>query len=196
MATRSCVTDALEMLVRMTHRGACGCEANTGDGAGCLVAIPHGFFARVVREDCDVRLPGEGQYAVGHLFLPKEPELYNAAKGIIAKCVCFPTLQRTPGCYTYPTHACERHSVAWQKDIINSPVLSPNCSGHPIWCTAAIAWWRTAQLGDELCFRYRMSALGWKLCAAMEPDGAQRAQGGSEAGPHGPGVAAGPHNQL
>ena len=87
VATRSCVADALEMLVRMTHRGACGCEANTGDGAGCLVAIPHGFFARVVREDCDVRLPEEGQYAVGHLFLPKEPELYNAAKGIIAKCV-------------------------------------------------------------------------------------------------------------
>lgn len=70
----------------MTHRGACGCESNTGDGAGCLVAIPHGFFARVVREDCDVRLPDPEQYAVGHLFLPKEPELYNAAKGIVAKC--------------------------------------------------------------------------------------------------------------
>jgi len=32
------------MLVRMTHRGACGCEANTGDGAGILVALPHGFY--------------------------------------------------------------------------------------------------------------------------------------------------------
>lgn len=38
------VTDALEMLVRMTHRGACGCEANTGDGAGILVALPHAFY--------------------------------------------------------------------------------------------------------------------------------------------------------
>lgn len=38
------VTDALEMLVRMTHRGACGCEANTGDGAGILVAMPHAFY--------------------------------------------------------------------------------------------------------------------------------------------------------
>jgi len=38
------VTDALEMLVRMTHRGACGCEANTGDGAGILVALPHVFY--------------------------------------------------------------------------------------------------------------------------------------------------------
>lgn len=40
------VTDALEMLVRMTHRGACGCEANTGDGAGILVALPHDFFSK------------------------------------------------------------------------------------------------------------------------------------------------------
>ncbi|GAU21207.1 hypothetical protein TSUD_11240, partial [Trifolium subterraneum] len=40
-SNRKTVTDALEMLVRMTHRGACGCEANTGDGAGILVALPH-----------------------------------------------------------------------------------------------------------------------------------------------------------
>lgn len=32
------------MLVRMTHRGACGCETNTGDGAGILVALPHAFY--------------------------------------------------------------------------------------------------------------------------------------------------------
>ena len=36
--------DALEMLSRMGHRGACGCEANTGDGAGILTNIPHDFF--------------------------------------------------------------------------------------------------------------------------------------------------------
>jgi len=42
------VTDALEMLVRMTHRGACGCEANTGDGAGIMVALPHQFYKEVV----------------------------------------------------------------------------------------------------------------------------------------------------
>lgn len=41
------VTDAIEMLVRMAHRGACGCEKNTGDGAGILVAIPHDYFAEV-----------------------------------------------------------------------------------------------------------------------------------------------------
>jgi hypothetical protein len=41
------VNDALEMLVRMTHRGACGCETNTGDGAGILVALPHDFYKEV-----------------------------------------------------------------------------------------------------------------------------------------------------
>lgn len=35
------------MLVRMSHRGACGCETNTGDGAGILVALPHDFYNEV-----------------------------------------------------------------------------------------------------------------------------------------------------
>lgn len=35
------------MLVRMTHRGACGCETNTGDGAGILVGLPHEFYREV-----------------------------------------------------------------------------------------------------------------------------------------------------
>jgi len=37
----------VEMLVRMSHRGACGCEVNTGDGAGILVGLPHDFFTEV-----------------------------------------------------------------------------------------------------------------------------------------------------
>ncbi|KAL2921877.1 Glutamate synthase 1 [NADH] chloroplastic [Bienertia sinuspersici] len=45
--SRKTVTDAVEMLVRMAHRGACGCEANTGDGAGILVGLPHDFYTEV-----------------------------------------------------------------------------------------------------------------------------------------------------
>ncbi|GJN18063.1 hypothetical protein PR202_gb05181 [Eleusine coracana subsp. coracana] len=44
---RETVNDAIEMLERMAHRGACGCEKNTGDGAGILVALPHDFFREV-----------------------------------------------------------------------------------------------------------------------------------------------------
>ena len=41
--------DAKTMLIRMAHRGACGCDNNTGDGAGVLTAIPHSFFAEQLK---------------------------------------------------------------------------------------------------------------------------------------------------
>lgn len=83
--THSTVQDALTMLVRMTHRGACGCEANTGDGAGILVAIPHQFFSEKA-EKLQFELPEKGQYAIGMIFLPREDEKkYNKVKDILAK---------------------------------------------------------------------------------------------------------------
>src|SRR5690606_4302473 len=54
------VRDALTMLHRMDHRGACGCEPNTGDGAGILTALPHAFLAQVAREELHVELPEPG----------------------------------------------------------------------------------------------------------------------------------------
>jgi len=85
--TRACVADALEMLVRMTHRGACGCEYNTGDGAGCLVAIPHAFFQRVVKESNGkfgfAELPAAGDYAIGMFFLPSDAGQRKTAKAAI-----------------------------------------------------------------------------------------------------------------
>ena len=50
------VLDALEMLVRMEHRGGCGCEPNTGDGAGILVGLPEGYLRKVAREDLEIEL--------------------------------------------------------------------------------------------------------------------------------------------
>ena len=52
--------DAEEVLRNMDHRGACGCEANTGDGAGILTALPHEFLAKVVKADLGVDLPAAG----------------------------------------------------------------------------------------------------------------------------------------
>ncbi|MGA2557889.1 MAG: hypothetical protein ABSG04_16590, partial [Verrucomicrobiota bacterium] len=45
------IRDALTILINLNHRGACGCEANTGDGAGILMQIPHAFFKEVCRKD-------------------------------------------------------------------------------------------------------------------------------------------------
>ncbi len=63
--------DAEEILRNMDHRGACGCEANTGDGAGMLTALPHAFLQKVVKADLGIDLPAPGTFAAGNVFLPQ-----------------------------------------------------------------------------------------------------------------------------
>ena len=63
--------DALEMLTRMDHRGACGCEANTGDGAGILTDIPHEFFSDEIKRLFGINV-APGHYGVGNVFLPQD----------------------------------------------------------------------------------------------------------------------------
>lgn len=65
------IRDALTMLENMEHRGACGCEQNTGDGAGILIQLPHEFLY----DEClkiGISLPEFGKYGVGMVFFPKE----------------------------------------------------------------------------------------------------------------------------
>ncbi|KAJ8452700.1 hypothetical protein Cgig2_005036 [Carnegiea gigantea] len=78
------VDDAVEMLVRMSHRGACGCEVNTGDGAGILVGLPHDFFKEVAK-DIGFELPLPGQYAVGMFFLPTSDSRREESKNVFTK---------------------------------------------------------------------------------------------------------------
>ncbi len=66
------VKQALTVLVNLRHRGACGCEANTGDGAGVLLQVPHAFLKKVCKE-AGFDLPGEGEYGVGMVSLPPDP---------------------------------------------------------------------------------------------------------------------------
>ncbi len=66
------VLDADEILRNMDHRGACGCEANTGDGAGILTGLPHKFLRKVAKQDLGIDLPEAGQFAAGLIFLPKD----------------------------------------------------------------------------------------------------------------------------
>jgi glutamate synthase (NADPH/NADH) large chain len=63
--------DAYHLNSRMDHRGGCGFEANTGDGAGILMALPHAFFAQIAKQDLGITLPEPGKYAVGNIFLPQ-----------------------------------------------------------------------------------------------------------------------------
>lgn len=69
--TPTIIVYALTMLENMEHRGACGCEENTGDGAGIMIKIPHTFFVSEARAT-GVILPDVQKYAVGFVFLPKD----------------------------------------------------------------------------------------------------------------------------
>ena len=66
------IEQAFEMVTNLLHRGACGCEVNTGDGAGMLLQLPHRFF-RKEAERLGVTLPAVGAYGVGMVFLPRDP---------------------------------------------------------------------------------------------------------------------------
>jgi glutamate synthase domain-containing protein 2/glutamate synthase domain-containing protein 1/glutamate synthase domain-containing protein 3 len=71
------IRNGLKILENLTHRGACGCDPQTGDGAGILIQIPDAFF----RKECPkshIDLPAVGDYGAGLVFLPPNPAERNA----------------------------------------------------------------------------------------------------------------------
>ncbi len=75
------IDDALTVLENMEHRGACGCENNSGDGAGIMIQMPHEFFF----DECiklGVHLPPFGKYAVGVIFFPREIRLREECRAV------------------------------------------------------------------------------------------------------------------
>ena len=71
--SRKIMDDAFNVNSKMDHRGGCGFEENTGDGAGILVALPDKFF-RAEAKKLGIKLPNFGSYAVGNIFLPVDEE--------------------------------------------------------------------------------------------------------------------------
>ena len=78
------VADALQMLRRMEHRGAVGAEANSGDGAGLLIQIPHEFFLDETRK-LGVHLPPAGEYGVGMVYFPNDVWLREECRAVLSR---------------------------------------------------------------------------------------------------------------
>ncbi|MDP2912505.1 MAG: glutamate synthase large subunit [Candidatus Omnitrophota bacterium] len=78
------VKKGLEVLRRMSHRGATGADPKTGDGAGLLIQIPHEFFLKACRKS-GVILPERGHYGTGLIFLPTDPAEKEFCKKIFKK---------------------------------------------------------------------------------------------------------------
>ena len=71
--SRQIVDDADRMLQHMEHRGGCGCEDNTGDGAGMLTALPYELIEKIAKEELGQELPERGLYGSGVFFMPTDP---------------------------------------------------------------------------------------------------------------------------
>jgi glutamate synthase (ferredoxin) len=77
---------AIQVLKNLDHRGACGCEVNTGDGAGVLMQMPHAFLKDAARK-AHIRLPEPGQYACGLIFMPRNPTQRRRIEEVFARVV-------------------------------------------------------------------------------------------------------------
>ena len=84
--SHSIITRGLEALINLGHRGACGADPETGDGAGFLIQMPHDFFTRQCA-GLGIDLPEYGSYGVGMVFLPRDPEQRRSCERTIVRVV-------------------------------------------------------------------------------------------------------------
>ncbi|MBW7863449.1 MAG: glutamate synthase large subunit [Candidatus Hydrogenedentes bacterium] len=80
------IRNGYRILVNLTHRGACGCDPETGDGCGMLLQLPHKFFAHEA-PSLGFDLPAEGAYGVGMVFLPQNAESRAACEARINQAI-------------------------------------------------------------------------------------------------------------
>ena len=76
----------IEVLQHLEHRGACGCDPDSGDGAGLLVQIPDAFLRRAMAQQ-GIALPAPGEYAVGMIFLAQDGAAAARQKEILENAV-------------------------------------------------------------------------------------------------------------
>ena len=132
------IQQALQVLMNLNHRGACGCEANTGDGAGILIQPPHEFLKLVAREG-RVSLPGAGEYGVGMVFLPQDPAQRAECEAVFAR-IAAEEGQPVLGWRTIPTSNVTLGATA----LVSEPFMRQ----------VFVA--RNPKLGDELAFERKL----------------------------------------
>jgi glutamate synthase (ferredoxin) len=132
------VRQALNILVNLNHRGACGCEANTGDGAGILLQTPHEFLKQACAQ-ARVTLPPPGEYGVGLVFLPPEASERAQCESLFERIVTEEG-QRLLGWRTVPTN--------------NAPLGATAKASEPIMRQVFIG--RNPKLGDDLAFERKL----------------------------------------
>ena len=128
--SHSIVSQGLQVLLNLAHQGACGCEPNTGDGAGVLIQMP-GKFMRKVAEASGFEPRALDEYAVGMVFLPQREDYRNLCEQHFEKIVRADG-QTVLGWRTVPTSNQRLGHTA----RLGDPVVRQNFIGHnPEWLT-------------------------------------------------------------
>jgi glutamate synthase (ferredoxin) len=123
------VRKAMQVLVNLEHRGACGCEANTGDGAGILVQLPDRFFRQEAAR-LKLKLPPAGEYGVGVVFLPRDDASRDRCERLFEK-VVRDEGQRVLGWRTIPTNNAPIGETARGNEPVMRQVFIKKVSGLP-----------------------------------------------------------------
>jgi glutamate synthase domain-containing protein 2/glutamate synthase domain-containing protein 1/glutamate synthase domain-containing protein 3 len=132
------IRDAIRALNNLNHRGACGCEANTGDGAGILLQTPHEFLAKAAKE-AKFSLPSAKEYGVGMIFLPQDAKQRAECEKIFEQIVAEEG-QTFLGWRTVPT--------------VNTSLGNTAKASEPVVRQAFIG--RSAKLADDMAFERKL----------------------------------------
>ena len=101
------VQGALEICVNLDHRGGCGCDPITGDGAGIFIQMPHKFLTKVVKEELSLELPPDGDYGVGFVYLSRDQSDCLHEKSVVEEVLIEEGLEL----------------IAWREVPVNSGIL-------------------------------------------------------------------------
>ncbi|MDH3513830.1 MAG: glutamate synthase subunit alpha, partial [Gammaproteobacteria bacterium] len=143
------VTQALTVLRNLMHRGACGCEENTGDGAGILIQLPHAFLERETGK-LGIRLPKPGHYGSGLIFLPRDPEAARRCQDLFAGII------REEG----------QQLLGWRDVPVDDSSLGPTArSAEPVFRQIFIG--RAAGIADEQAFERKLFVIRKRVESAI-----------------------------
>ncbi len=132
------VRQAISVLLNLEHRGACGSEKDTGDGAGILLQTPHAFLAHAC-ERAKVELPPQGQYGVGMVFLPQDAEGRHECERLFEK------VAREEG----------QRVLGWRDVPVDDSLIGPTAkASRPVIRQIFIG--RGANLADDLAFERKL----------------------------------------
>ncbi len=143
------LSNALDVLNNLRHRGACGCEVNTGDGAGILLQVPHRFLKKAAARE-GIALPPDQEYGVGTIYLPPNPAERKKCEKI------FEDVVRTEG----------QKFLGWRTVPTDNALLGNTAkAGEPVVRQAFIA--RNAKIKDAEAFERKLFVIRKRASQAI-----------------------------